>query len=37
MRIIVTQHTTLDGRESSGGVTDTAPEVAQAVPSGGAA
>lgn len=37
MRIIVTQHTTVDGRESSDGVTDTAPEVAQAVPSGGAA
>lgn len=37
MRIIVTQNTTVDGRESSGGVTDTAPEVAQAVPSGGAA
>lgn len=37
MRIIVTQHTTVDGRESSGGVTDTAPEVTRAVPSGGAA
>lgn len=37
MRIIVTQNTTLEGRASSGGVTDTAPEVAEAVPSGGAA
>lgn len=37
MRIIVTQNTTMDGRESSDRVTDTAPEVARAVPSGGAA
>lgn len=37
MRIFATQDTTVDGRESSRGVTDTAPEVAQAVPPGGAA
>ena len=37
MRIIVTQAPTLDRRAFSGGVTDTAPEVAETVPSGGAA
>lgn len=37
MLIIVTQNTTVDGRGSWGGVTDTAPEVAQTMPSGGAA